>query len=261
MFLSGPDPQMIRLLMQLDLDRVADWCAANILTVNSEKTKILWCRKHTQPLVLADVQIKLEGNTLEVVNNFCYLGIWIDQFLRFELMIARHIGLLSNNLRQIWRLQRKAGPDLCITIYKQLILPIIEYGDHILGCAPPDRLKAIQIMQNKCLRACLGIHDTRLINNRALHATAGLVPLETRRKWHLLTYMYKAAQCPENRIMAARPLRSNIKIKLIFDPKAVTGNNRSPWERGKKIWDALPAEIQHAESLSSFKSLVKRHVV
>ena len=76
--------------------------------------------------------------------------------------------ILTGKLRKLWRVRKKATVDMMIAIYKQMVLPYIEYGDHILGSASNNHLRKIQVLQNKCLRACFGVQDGRKASNEEL---------------------------------------------------------------------------------------------
>ena len=41
---SHTDPYMVQTLLQLDLDAISNWCDMFRLTVNSDKTHLLWCK-------------------------------------------------------------------------------------------------------------------------------------------------------------------------------------------------------------------------
>ena len=81
-------------------------------------------------------------------------------------------------------------------VYKNMILPIIEYGDLFTVGATACNRKRLQILQNKGLRCALG----RDINTSVLelHREAKLLKLKYRRDLHMLSNMYDRAQHPNN---------------------------------------------------------------
>ena len=77
-----------------------------------------------------------------------------------------------------------------ITIYKQTILPILDYtGFLLILCNISDRSE-LQKLQNHALRICCNVrlHDRVSIVN--MHSRAGLLSLEQRRQKQLLCLMF-----------------------------------------------------------------------
>ena len=67
---SHKDPEMLQTLLQSDLNRVSLWCDSFRLTVNSDKTHVLWCQSEGEGRNLADYSFVLNGKVLRVV------GLW-----------------------------------------------------------------------------------------------------------------------------------------------------------------------------------------
>ena len=49
--------------------------------------------------------------------------------------------------------------DLSLLLYKQMILPVFDYGDFLVDGAPEDNIEPLQTIQNHCLRCVLNIYD------------------------------------------------------------------------------------------------------
>ena len=72
-------------------------------------------------------------------------------------------------MRNFRKLCKYTDKDLSLLIYKQLVLPAFEYCDFVLDGGPELLGNEIQVIQNHCLRACLGIRDPRDITRVELH--------------------------------------------------------------------------------------------
>ena len=81
-------------------------------------------------------------------------------------------------------------------VYKNMILPIIEYGDIFTVGATNGNKKRLQILQNKGLRCAL--KADRDISTEELHTDSKLMRLKHRREIHLLNFMYNQAQIGSN---------------------------------------------------------------
>ena len=73
----------IRALLQDNVDRVSRWCKDNKLTVNTGKSQVLWSYSPRAPLNVEQAALYMNGQALEVVTTFCYLGVTIDRYLGF----------------------------------------------------------------------------------------------------------------------------------------------------------------------------------
>ena len=62
--------------IQKQLDQLQKYCTQNSLTINNTKTKIMVFRKGG--IVSKEDNWSINGNEIEVVNNFKYLGFTIN---------------------------------------------------------------------------------------------------------------------------------------------------------------------------------------
>ena len=74
---------MLQVLLQSDLDNVSGWCDAFRLTINSDKTHVLWCQSENDNCDLSVHTLLLKGKVLRAVVKFNYLGVLIDSHLTF----------------------------------------------------------------------------------------------------------------------------------------------------------------------------------
>ena len=81
---SGKDVDILRSLLQEDINNIYDWCYANVLTVNIKKTQVLWCYPVRNPPVFLNCDILLSNDILKRVSHFNYLGVIIDHDLSFK---------------------------------------------------------------------------------------------------------------------------------------------------------------------------------
>ena len=75
---TGKDPRRIRELQQLDTTTIGNWCRRNQLTVNMDKTKVLWIYPLNSNVNLQGLNMMLNGQSLKVVDQFNYLSLLID---------------------------------------------------------------------------------------------------------------------------------------------------------------------------------------
>ena len=81
------------------------------------------------------------------------------------------------------------GKHVLRTIYNFLILPILDYGCVVLGCAPVYVIARLNTIQNKAVRIICGAVRTSSI--ASMEIACGIMPLSLRRKYLSLRYTYK----------------------------------------------------------------------
>ena len=104
---SGKDPARVKALLQADLDSIGKWCAANKLTVNSEKTQVLWVYSPRSIPNLVGQELTLNGVVLKVVQEFNYLGVKVDTYLSLSSQLKKQIGLMRLRLSQLRRVRMR----------------------------------------------------------------------------------------------------------------------------------------------------------
>ena len=113
------------------------------------------------------------------------------------------------------RLRKYITSDIACTIYKQTILPLVEYADLLVESGPPDKVTRLQKLQDRAI--CIvddGRHsklDIDVVSN-----LYRITPLKIRRAEHMSLVMFRLKNDP-TRIEAARPtihLRGRNKIKF-----------------------------------------------
>lgn len=159
------------------------------------------------------VDIKLGIHKLELVNEYKYLGVIIDERLLFH----RHIDAIKQKMAQRMYLLKKIRWSInhkdALLLYKSSILPFIDLGSIFYVSCDQNTQKILQVYQNKCLRIIIG---KKLWNSTlAAHEQCKLLLVNKRQKVFLLKFAHKLSYKPENLVRhQPRSLRSNRKIMI-----------------------------------------------
>ena len=94
-------------------------------------------------------------------------------------------------LKRIWGL---INAKAALSIYKKMILPILEYGDILLVSIKAELKKKLQTLLNKALKCALGLDP--LTSTEVTHKLAKLDKLTHRRKQHVLRLMFSQKDNP-----------------------------------------------------------------
>ena len=133
-----------------DIQKVTDWFKLNRLSLNKEKTKAMLF--HTHQRQVNDIDITIEGENIEFVNEFNYLGIILDKSLTFKPHVSHISKKVARTNGVLCRLKNILPRDTLKTIYNSLILPYLSYGVIVWGMHTERLLKlqkrSIRIIAN-----------------------------------------------------------------------------------------------------------------
>ena len=148
-----------------------------------------------------------------------------------------------------------------VTVYKQAILPLVEYVSHLMSLNRKHDIEKLQKLQNKALRLCYGIVDPRTISVNALHTQSNLRNLSQRREQQLLCIMYDVTR---NHPEFIKPNQVNTRQadKIILSTKVATCSVYacSPYVTGCNLWNNLDAAVQKLELKIAYKARLRRVV-
>ena len=105
----------VKTLLQEDLDIVCHWCDTNRLTVNQEKTKVMWCYSPWSIPDVSDCGLTLKGATLKVVKEFSYLGVTLDYKLSFVPQANKVKSLVYIRLAQLRQVRKVSDQKTDLT--------------------------------------------------------------------------------------------------------------------------------------------------
>ena len=248
--------------LQVDLNRIGQWCDQNLMTINVDKTQCMWFSSPQRAPNLLNLDVSINGKRLKPVSKYTYLGVILDSNLTMVPFLNDTIRKAAASIFKLAKLRYLLTEKASIMIYKQCILPIFDYCCFISDCANVTEIARLQIMQNQGLRICLRVKK-RHESVRGLHARCEVPMLEARRKELITSLMYRKAQkqkvvLEEWYTRMNRRMRQDDKIVFFERRYRLQSFTRSPLYRGIKLWNELPPEVQHMENKETFKREIKK---
>ena len=145
-------------LLQGDLNNLIEWCTDNKVTINTKKTKycIYGMRSNVKRSKSLDTVLSLNNNRLDRVSSYKYLGFILDEHLNFNKHISEMCNLVSHKLYLLSRIRKFLTTQACITIFKTMVLSVIEYGDIIYSGTSSCNLDKVDRLFFRGLRICMG---------------------------------------------------------------------------------------------------------
>ena len=247
LYVSAPKIENAIPSVQEDLIILNEWCNKNKLTINCNKTKycVYGMRSIIKKSRNIDTLLSLNGAVLEKVCSYKYLGFILDDQLNFNKHIAEIAKLVSHKLYLLSRIRKYITQFACITIFKSMVLSLIEYGDIVYGGTSQNNLDKLDRLFYRGLRIC--DNSNNKISKNVLCTDCHISTLEIRRELHLLLFMHKQQQKEEllKQVNICTRLHQAPVFKL-YKPNTEKARQNVMY-RGALSWNSLPAQDRNSD--------------
>ena len=152
-FLQGKDISSLYDLMNFELRAVDSWLCANKLSLNIDKTSYMI---HSYKCKLSDKTINIRNTVVRRVSQLKFLGIMVDDSLKFKDHILSVISKISKSTGIIRKLSRVLPHYILRKLYFTLVYPFLTYGIETWGSSSRTVLNKLCNAQNKCLKLIAG---------------------------------------------------------------------------------------------------------
>ena len=202
--------------MQADLNALTRWCGKNGIFINTQKTKymVFGSKLRLAKPDINTIRLKANRQTINRVHSYCYLGITLDEQINYEQHAQGTLSRVRNKLSQLKTMKYFLTKQAALMVYKNMILPILEYGDILLSSLSSCTRKRMQIMQNKALRMIFD--KDRRESKKTLHKEASLDELKVRRKLHTLQFIFRKKSDKKLLVRSSLGRKTRSSKKLMF---------------------------------------------
>ena len=258
-FCSNYDTFFIKNRLERALSVVNDWCISNYININIQKTKYCIYGTRSNLNQYVDTSLCLGDQAISRCHHYNYLGIHLDECLNMKSNYDAVFKKYSYKTFQFGKIKNFLDQTTRILVYKQTILPLVEYVSFMLYLNRNCDVEKLQRLQNRCLRMCLDIHrpiDMTVIN---LHENAKIDTLETRRAKQLVKIMFSLVIGNKYRKEGVRVTRT--MNMFVFDTQIVHSciYANSPYYLGVQKWNELPDEIKTIRDKQTFNLHLRVH--
>ncbi len=136
------------------------------------------------------LHVKIGDNTIDNVDHFKYLGVWLDQSLTWSVHIEKITKTVDKRVGVLRRIRSVLPQHTLNLLYKSLILPHFDYCDAVWGNSAKVFLSKLDTIQNSAGKAILFL--PRRTSTHIILSTLGWEPLSARRNFHLNVLVYKS---------------------------------------------------------------------
>ncbi|VDP53212.1 unnamed protein product [Schistosoma margrebowiei] len=217
--------------MQIKTASVAAVSASVGLSIHKGKTKVLKFK------AVNNNPITLDGETLENVESFTYLGSIIDEQGGSDADVKARIGKARTaflQLKNIWN-SKQLSTNIKVRIFNTNVKAVLLYGAETWRTTTTT-IKKVQVFINSCLRKILNIHWRDTISNSLLWERTNQLPAEEeirKRRWKWIGHTsHKSSNCitrqaltwnPEGKRKRGRP-KNTLRRIIEADMKTMNYN-------------------------------------
>ena len=205
-------------------------------------------------------------NILDDSDEYEYLGIILDSKFSLVKTVSKSVSTASNRNHMLGKMRRAITKSTAILVYKQTILPVLEYCGYLYNGIVAAQHRRLQQTQNRCLRTCLNVRIKYSVIN--LHKDTEVDMLCNRYDLQLLLLLYKYLygnnHLPEELGLrfhvpncGGRETRSTGTGLLAHPPSVKWGYRRSPLYRGIELWNNMNVSCRLASSREIFRTKAK----
>ena len=255
---AGNTPEEAAHVLQPSLNQFNKWCAANKLSLNATKTKLMVFGTRYKVKKAKDTIIKVASVPLQIVPTYKYLGITLDSTLTFNYHVKSVANVVSYKINLLAKIRKFLSEKVALKIYKSMILPYFDYGDVIYNTASQEGLDKLQRLQNRGLKVCKKLNIRYGTND--LHRVTEMPQLEMRRIAHVNNFMY--TRLSNVALVDGRDIRTRAHDAPLF--KIIVPRNeafkRSVLYAGALRWNSLDTDTRKIDCCQKFKLRQKQRM-
>ena len=251
-----------------DMESVSEWLKNNKLTLNVGKTKsVIFGTPHmlrSQPKMV----IEQDGQIIEQVSEFKYLGILLDSSVSFEAHLGALTRKISSRLGVLGRARKYVGHRQRELLYKSLILPHFDYASTVWSNASAKYIRPLTNLQRRAAKIILGL--PRLSSGDEALMRLQWTSMTDRWHCHRAVLMFRVAHKMVPRYISdsCTALSEYYHESGVRTRGCASGNFRaqcsSGTEWGKRrlashgvyLFNNLPSECKAARTIGAFKRMI-----
>ena len=257
-FKSGVDLECLVRDFNQQLSYLDEWLCCNRLSLNVSKTKYMITtnrdsRNHPE--------VKIRGTTVSEVSEVNFLGIKIDDKLKFDSHV-RHVKNKVASATGIMKKLKNCSPvEVRKTIYYSLAFPHLSYGVVAWGsCGRVERAK-LQAAQRRMVKLIANsAADVNFFHQRLLDfddilryfSAIVMYRIQNQNYHDFLSGKVASLQVPHR-----YSTRFKAKGNLIGPCSRTTRSQQSFLFAATKYWNVIPEEVRNVETLAKFKAKLK----
>lgn len=182
--------------LQNMFNEIQKWCFKWRLNVNCNKTKVVHFRPASK--TRTNYQFKYNGMVLEIVEQYKYLGIVLNEFLDFKCtakVLASAAGRALGKLWNVYKGFNGLNYKSYTKLYETYVDPILLYCSSVWGA---NEISYCNSIQNRAIRWYLGVH--KFTPNLAIMGDIGWKSSKIKRQKCIIRLWNRIINMDDNRL-------------------------------------------------------------
>ena len=166
---------------------------------------------------------------------------------------------VNERIYQLGKLRKYITNGIANIIYKQAIVPLIDYADFLIESGPTYYIDRVNSLHEKAVYI-IDCNAHKNVSVKNLETMYRLEPPLRRRTEHHAAIMFRLSKGgqPLDKHRPTINLRSRKKVRFRLHHRNMQRFLKSPLSRGIKIWDRIPHAIQRSTTKVKFKNSLKQ---
>ena len=248
---SSPDTTALHRTISSDLINIKTWCDSNYLCLNVSKTKVLSYKSTLLPF-------QLDNTTIDVVDSVKFLGLVVDNYLKWDL----HIDALAKKLSSACFALRSVANVLNLstsrTVYYALFESHLRYALPFWGACCATQFERIFKLQKRAVRYSLRLtsraHCRDLFKRYKILTLPSLFILES------VCLVRKHVSSISLGPVHGYPIRNAEHNMYLPTPHSELVKS-SILYNAKKMHNHLPSEINSISSFPAFRRALRSYLL
>ena len=265
-FINNPSNIIQLDQLHFDFRKVCDWCDANRLTINVEKTNFMII-KTSQRLVKTEGSLGINRSQISQVTSTNYLGVCLDQNMLWTSHIEKVRKAISPINGIISKIRYYVPKSTLLLLYNSMILPHISYCIEIWGNTYNTFLKPILNLQKKVIRFITFSNIDA--PSSPLFQQLGILNVHQQCKFNTSLFIFdlRAGHFPQtvNDYFNTPPntyhTRNTTRDNFYIPKVNLTLTQHNFQYAAAKHWNSLPEELKKIQSRTTFKSQLKQYLL
>jgi hypothetical protein len=262
-FLSNSSYEQLFKTANIELKSVSDWFRANKLSLNLSKTNLILFRSNKKQPPLTPNDLIIDDKTIPQVSSTKFLGVYIDQHLKWKVHIEEINKKITKNIGILKRISHVIPSHILLNLYFTLIYPYLTYCNIVWTSTYITNLNNLIISQKKAVRVVT--KSPRNSHTKPLFAQFNLLNVTQLRFVQTCEFMYKYRNnlLPPSFSSYFNLVPHNICLRNKHDYRSIYArtNTRkmSIKFQGPLSWNSLPLNIRSSSCYTRFRYSLRAH--
>ncbi len=172
-----------------DFSRLKEYFNLNQLSINVAKCEFMLIGTYQAFKKILNINVHINGEPINRVSVTQYVGIYIDENLKWYVHIDKIIPKMSAKISILRSLRNVEPIDTLTLMYNAIVLPHFDYANIILNSASAASKCKLQSLQTRAARLITGSGPRRSRN--PMYKSLSWLSLQHRRDFHKCVMVYK----------------------------------------------------------------------